>query len=69
VNRLAGITAIVLWLQSKKITSAKEIAEQFEISLRTVCSGSSSIPDAGVLIGSECGVGYHSFKLGIHDQK
>ena len=36
MNRLTRITAILIKLQSKKVVTAREIAEQFEVSLRTV---------------------------------
>lgn len=45
-------------LQSKKIVTAKEIAERFEVSLRTVYRDIKTLQDAGVPIGSENGVGY-----------
>ena len=58
MNRLTRITAIIVQLQSKKIVTAKEIAERFEISLRTVYRDIRTIQEAGVPIGSENGVGY-----------
>ncbi len=36
MNRLTRITAILIQLQSKRIVPAKEIAERFEVSLRTI---------------------------------
>jgi len=58
MNRLTRITAILIQLQSKKIVTAKEIADRFEISLRTVYRDIKTLQDAGVPIGSENGVGY-----------
>ena len=58
MNRLTRITAILIQLQSKKIVTAKEIAERFEISLRTVYRDIKTLQDTGVPIGSENGVGY-----------
>lgn len=58
MNRLTRITAILIQLQSKKIITAKEIADRFEISLRTVYRDIKTLQDAGVPIGSENGVGY-----------
>ncbi|CAH8281249.1 HTH domain-containing protein [Mariniflexile fucanivorans] len=58
MNRLTRITAILIQLQSKKIVTAKEIAERFEISLRTVYRDIKTLQDAGIPIGSENGVGY-----------
>ena len=58
MNRLTRITAILIQLQSKKIVTAKEIAERFEISLRTVYRDIKTLQDAGIPIGSENGIGY-----------
>ncbi|MFL1896432.1 helix-turn-helix transcriptional regulator [Aquimarina sp. 2-A2] len=58
MNRLTRISAILTQLQSKKIVKAKEIAERFEISLRTVYRDIKTLQDAGIPIGSENGVGY-----------
>lgn len=58
MNRLTRITAILIQLQSKKVVTAKEIAERFEISLRTVYRDIRTLQEAGVPIGSENGVGY-----------
>lgn len=58
MNRLTRITAILIQLQSKKIVTAKEIAERFEISLRTVYRDVKTLQDAGIPIGSENGKGY-----------
>lgn len=58
MNRLTRITAILIQLQSKRIVAAKEIAERFEVSLRTVYRDIRTLQEAGVPIGSENGVGY-----------
>ncbi len=58
MNRLTRITAILIQLQSKRIIPAKEIAERFEVSLRTVYRDIKTLQDAGIPIGSEIGVGY-----------
>lgn len=58
MNRLTRITSILTQLQSKKIVTAKEIAERFEISLRTVYRDIKTLQESGVPIGSENGVGY-----------
>ena len=58
MNRLTRITAILIKLQSKKVVTAREIAEQFEVSLRTVYRDIKTLIEAGVPIGSENGVGY-----------
>ncbi len=58
LNRLTRITSILIQLQSKNVVTAKEIAERFEISLRTVYRDIKTLQDAGVPIGSENGIGY-----------
>lgn len=58
MNRLTRVTAILTQLQSKKVVTAKEIANRFEISLRTVYRDIKTLQEAGVPIGSENGVGY-----------
>ncbi len=59
MNRLTRISSILIQLQSKKIVTAKEIADHFEISLRTVYRDIKTLQNAGVPIGSENGVGYY----------
>lgn len=58
MNRLTRISSILIQLQSKNVVTAKEIAENFEISLRTVYRDIKTIQDAGVPVGSKNGVGY-----------
>jgi len=58
MNRLDRLTAILIQLQSKKIVKAEEIANRFEVSLRTVYRDVRSLMEAGVPIGSEAGTGY-----------
>ena len=58
MNRLTRVTAILIQLQSKRIVTAKEIAQRFEISLRTVYRDIKTLQEAGIPIGSENGVGY-----------
>ncbi|MCP5062579.1 MAG: YafY family transcriptional regulator [Ignavibacteriae bacterium] len=59
MNRLDRLTSILIQLQSKRIVKAKEIAERFNISLRTVYRDIRSLESSGVPIGSEAGVGYY----------
>jgi len=59
MNRLDRLTSILIQLQSKRIVKAKEIAERFDISLRTVYRDIRSLESAGIPIGSEAGVGYY----------
>jgi predicted DNA-binding transcriptional regulator YafY len=58
MNRFDRITAILIQLQSRKIVKAQDLAERFEISLRTVYRDISSLAEAGVPISGEAGVGY-----------
>ncbi len=58
MNRIDRLTAILIHLQSKKIVTAGEIADRFDISKRTVYRDIRSLEEAGIPIGSEAGVGY-----------
>jgi predicted DNA-binding transcriptional regulator YafY len=58
MNRIDRLTAILIQLQTKKIVRAEEIADRFEISLRTVYRDVKALMEAGVPIGSEAGKGY-----------
>ena len=58
MNRLTRITSILIQLQSKKVVTAKEVADRFEISLRTVYRDIKTLQEAGIPIGSENGIGY-----------
>lgn len=62
MNRLDRLTAILIQLQSKRIVKAQEIAERFDISLRTVYRDIRSLELAGVPILSEAGIGYALMK-------
>jgi predicted DNA-binding transcriptional regulator YafY len=58
MNRIDRLTAILIQLQTKRIVKAEEIAERFEISLRTVYRDVKALMEGGVPIGSEAGKGY-----------
>jgi len=58
MNRFDRITAILIQLQSRKIVKAQDLADRFEISLRTVYRDMSTLTEAGVPIMGEAGVGY-----------
>jgi predicted DNA-binding transcriptional regulator YafY len=58
MNRIDRLTAILIQLQSQRITRAQEIADRFDISLRTVYRDMRALEEAGVPLGAEAGVGY-----------
>lgn len=58
MNRIDRLSAILIQLQSKKVVRASEIAERFDISLRTVYRDIRALEEAGVPIGAEAGIGY-----------
>jgi predicted DNA-binding transcriptional regulator YafY len=58
MNRIDRLTAILIHLQTKKVVKAEEIADRFEMSLRTVYRDVRALMEAGVPIGSEGGKGY-----------
>ncbi len=62
MNRLDRLTSILIQLQSKRLIKAQEIADRFEISLRTVYRDIRTLELAGVPIISEAGVGYSLLK-------
>jgi len=58
MNRIDRLQAILIQLQSKRIVKAQEIADRFEISLRTVYRDIRALEESGVPIGAEAGIGY-----------
>lgn len=58
MNRIDRLSAILIQLQSKKVVKAREIADRFNISLRTVYRDIRALEEAGVPIGAEAGIGY-----------
>jgi predicted DNA-binding transcriptional regulator YafY len=58
MNRIDRLTAILIHLQTKRVVKADEIANRFDISLRTVYRDVKALMEAGVPIGSEAGKGY-----------
>jgi len=57
MNRIDRLSAILIQLQSKQIVKAQEIADRFNISLRTVYRDLKALEEAGVPLGAEAGVG------------
>lgn len=58
MNRIDRLSAILIQLQSKKVVKASEIAERFDISLRTVYRDIRALEEAGIPVGAEAGIGY-----------
>ena len=58
MNRLDRLTSILIQLQSKRLTTAREIAERFEVTSRTIYRDIKTLRLAGVPIGEEEGKGY-----------
>jgi predicted DNA-binding transcriptional regulator YafY len=59
MNRFNRVTAILIQLQTRKVVRAKDIAERFNVSTRTVYRDIQTLVEAGVPVGSEAGVGYY----------
>ena len=57
-NRLSRLTAILIQFQTKKIITAFELSEKFEVSKRTIYRDIKSLEQAGVPIITEEGKGY-----------
>lgn len=57
-KRFDRIIAIMTQLQSKKIVKAQELADRFQVSLRTIYRDIRSLEASGVPIYGEAGVGY-----------
>ena len=58
LNKFDRIVDILIQLQSKKIVKAQELANRFEVSLRTIYRDIRTLEASGVPIYSEAGVGY-----------
>lgn len=58
MNRIDRLTAILIHLQSRRLVKAQEIADRFNISLRTVYRDVKAIEESGVPVIGEAGQGY-----------
>ena len=58
MNRIDRVSAILIQLQSKRVVKAQEIADRFEISLRTVYRDIKALDEAGIPVIGEAGMGY-----------
>jgi len=57
-KRFDRVIAILIQLQSKKIVKAQELAERFEVSLRTIYRDIRTLEASGVPVYGEAGIGY-----------
>jgi len=57
-KRFDRVIAILIQLQSKKIVKAQELADRFEVSLRTIYRDIRTLEASGVPIYGEAGIGY-----------
>ncbi len=58
MNRIDRISAILIQLQSRRVVKASDIADRFNISLRTVYRDVKKLEEAGIPLIGEAGVGY-----------
>src|SRR3954468_6588260 len=58
MNRIDRISAILIQLQSRRVVKAADIAERFNISLRTVYRDIKTLEEAGIPLIGEAGIGY-----------
>lgn len=58
MNRIDRLSAILIQLQSRRVVKAQDIADRFEISLRTVYRDIKALEEGGVPVIGEAGVGY-----------
>jgi predicted DNA-binding transcriptional regulator YafY len=58
VNRLSRLTAILVQLQTKRIITATELSEKFQVSKRTIYRDVKALEKAGVPVLTEEGKGY-----------
>lgn len=62
MNRIDRLTAIIIFLQGRKLVTVEELSERYGISGRTVYRDLAALQEAGVPIGSEPGQGYFIVK-------
>ena len=58
MNRLDRISALLVQLQSRPVVKASDMAERFEVSLRTIYRDMRTLSEAGVPICGNSGIGY-----------
>jgi len=65
MNRVDRLLSLILYLQSKRVVTADEMARHFELSIRTIYRDLNALGEAGVPVVAEAGVGY-SLMRGYH---
>jgi predicted DNA-binding transcriptional regulator YafY len=65
MNRTDRLVAMVMHLQGRRLVRAEEMAQRYEVSVRTVYRDMAALGEAGVPIAGEAGVGY-SLVRGYH---
>lgn len=58
MKKFDRVTSILLHLQTHQVVRAQDLAEQFDVTERTIYRDIRTLENAGVPIGSEAGVGY-----------
>jgi predicted DNA-binding transcriptional regulator YafY len=58
MNRVDRLLALILFLQSRRVVTAEQMAAHFELSVRTIYRDLVALGQAGVPILAEAGVGY-----------
>ncbi|XXY50772.1 YafY family protein [Sorangium sp. So ce269] len=65
MNRVDRLLALILFLQSRRLVTAEDMARHFGLSVRTIYRDLAALGEAGVPIAAEAGVGYSLMK-GYH---
>ncbi len=58
LKKLNRIVAILTHLQSSRVVKAQELADRFDVSLRTIYRDIRTLEDSGVPVVGEAGTGY-----------
>ena len=58
MNRLERLSSIIIHLQSKRMVTARELAQRYDVCIRTIYRDIRSLEAAGIPIASESGSGY-----------
>lgn len=58
MKKFDRVTAILIYLQTKSVVTAQELATRFEVSERTIYRDLRTLENAGIPLGAEAGVGY-----------